>query len=172
MIDKSFESAGYKSTNILKNLGLIAVGIAMLVGVVLLVLLIKFIVKKYPKLQPAYDFISAKLFFNSIIRVALETYLKLAISTMIAIKELKFEDSESKLNSVLSIGTLIFLLACPIFSYSFLRVNKHRLEYFPFKKRVVSLYLNVDTKREGAVLLGTYFILRRLTFALIVVFMV
>lgn len=98
-------------------------------------------------------------------------YLKLSISTMIAIKKIQFTDTESIINSLLSIVTLIFILACPIFSYLFLRKNKHRLGQESFKMRIASLYLNVDLKKERSTLLGTFFILRRLSFALIVVFM-
>ena len=84
-MSQSFKGLGYKSANILKNLGLIAIGLAGLGAIVILVLFFKLLVLKCPKIAPAYNFISAKIFFNSIIRSFLESYLKLSISTFIAL---------------------------------------------------------------------------------------
>ena len=119
-MSKSFKGLGYKSANILKNLGLIAIGLAGLAAIVILVLLFKLLVKKCPKIQPVYNFISAKIFFNSIIRAFLESYLKLSISTFIALKSLTFDNREGIINSSLSIVTTIFVFGFPVFAYLFL----------------------------------------------------
>ena len=84
-MNQSFKGLGYKSANILKNLGLIAIGLGGLAILVSLVLLLKIIAMKNETTAKIYKFISARLFFNSIIRAMLETYLKLAVSTLIAI---------------------------------------------------------------------------------------
>ena len=49
-MSQSFKGLGYKSANILKNLGLIAIGLAGLGVIIILVLLFKLLVRKCPKL--------------------------------------------------------------------------------------------------------------------------
>ena len=119
-MSQSFKGLGYKSANILKNLGLIAIGLAGLGAIIILVLLLKLLVQKCPLIQPAYNFISAKIFFNSILRALLESYMKLSISTFIALKSLTFDDREGIINSSLSIVTTIFVFGFPVFAYLFL----------------------------------------------------
>ena len=119
-MSKSFQGLGYKSANILKNLGFIAIGLVGLGFIIILVMLLKLLVNKYPKIQPVYSFISAKIFFNCIIRAFLESYLKLSISTFIALQSLTFDDREGIFNSSLSIVTTLFVLGFPIFVYLFL----------------------------------------------------
>lgn len=112
----------------MKNLGLIAIGLAFFAAIVILVLIVKILVKRCPKMKSAYDFISAKIFFNSILRALLEAYLKLSISTFIALKSMSFDDKEGIINSMLSIVTTLFIFGFPVFSYLILRKNKGRLE--------------------------------------------
>ena len=67
-MSQSFKSLGYKSANILKNLGLIAIGLGGLALIVSLVILFKIIAMKNETTPKIYKFISARLFFNSIFR--------------------------------------------------------------------------------------------------------
>ena len=90
----NFKSLGYKSANILKNLGLIAVGLAALGIVVVLLVLVKYLANRSALVMKAYKFVSARIFFNSIIRAFLESYLKLCLSSFIAIQSLGVKDRE------------------------------------------------------------------------------
>ena len=49
-MSKSFQGLGYKSANILKNLGFIAIGLVGLGFIIILVMLLKLLVNKYPKI--------------------------------------------------------------------------------------------------------------------------
>lgn len=94
IMDNNFKSLGYKSSNILKNLGLIAVGLAALGIVVVLLVLVKYLANRSALVMKAYKFVSARIFFNSIIRSFLESYLKLSLSSFIAIQSLGVKDRE------------------------------------------------------------------------------
>lgn len=92
--------------------------------------------------------VSRKLFFNSIIRAILESYLKFSISTWISIKKLDFstiDTKEEKINVLMTFVFLTVILAFPPFTYVILHKFKDKLEDEDFKGRFESLYLNVNT---------------------------
>lgn len=119
----SFSGLGYKSANLLKNLGLLAIAIAAIALLVIALLLIKKLVKKNERAERIYNFISSRIFFNMIIRAFLESYLKLAISSFIAIQALSFEDRDQKINSVMSIIMTAIVISAPLAAGLFLILN-------------------------------------------------
>ncbi len=118
--------------------------------------------------------LSRKLFFNSIFRAILESYLKFSISTWISIKKLDFstiDTKEEKINVLMTFIFLTIILAFPPFTYVILHKFKHKLEEEDFKGRFESLYLNVNTKVEKSILMITLFVFRRLLYAAGIVFL-
>ena len=104
-----------------------------------------------------------------ILRTLLEAYLKSSISTFTALLLLSFSDRDSILNSSIALLLLLLILAIPPLIYVFLSKNKHRLQDDNFKLRFFSLYLNVNTRKDNALLMMTLFVTRQLLFALNVV---
>lgn len=66
---------------------------------------------------------------------------------------------------------LIVITAFPIFTYLFLKKVKNRLQNEDFKARFQSLYLNVDTDIDKAILMVTLFVIRRFLFAISIIFL-
>jgi uncharacterized membrane protein len=112
--------------------------------------------------QNIVTFVSRKLFFNSILRAILETYLKFSISTFISIQTLKIDSREDIINSWMTVLFLVGVISFPVFTFFFLRSRRDRLNEEDFKGRFETLYLNVNTGDDTSVLMMTLFIFRRL----------
>ena len=108
---------------------------------------------------------SRKLFFNSILRSFLESYLKFCISTWIAIDNIQIDTKDEIVNTWITVALAIVMVGFPVFTFFFLRAFKPRLEEEDFKGRFESLYLNVDTRSDRPILLISLFVFRRLVFA-------
>lgn len=81
----SFSGLGYKSSNLLKNLGLLAIALALIALLVIVLVLIKKLVKKNERAEKIYNYISSRIFYNFLIRAFIESYLKLSITSFIAL---------------------------------------------------------------------------------------
>ena len=116
--------------------------------------------------------ISRKIFFNSILRGVLETYLRFSIATWLSIKKMdKIDTKEETINATLTIITAIVICSFPPFTYFLLHKNKERLQDEDFKGRFESLYLNVETKIDRSILMMSLFVMRRLLYSLNIVFL-
>ncbi len=82
-----------------------------------------------------WDFMSRKLFFNSILRALLEAYLKFCISTFISVKSMRFDTASDILNCFITFLFVIFVLGFPLFVGLFLRKHKAELQANDFKGR-------------------------------------
>ena len=118
-----------------------------------------------------YKFISARLFFNSIIRSFLEAYLKFSISTMIALDSISFNSKEGIINGSMALGLGLIVSLTPLLVYLFLKKYHKNLQEADFKPRFETLYLNVNTEIHNSILMMTLFIIRRLIFAMNIVFL-
>ena len=117
--------------------------------------------------------LSRKLFFNSIFRAVLESYLKFSISTWISVKKLDFSMVDTKeeiINVVMTFVFLAVIIGFPPLTYFILHKFKHKLDEEDFKGRFESLYLNVNTRIDRSILMITLFVFRRLVFAASIVF--
>lgn len=57
----------------------------MLVIAIIFALILRVLIKIFPKVKTVYEFVNRKLFFNTIIRSLMEAYLKLCLSSFISI---------------------------------------------------------------------------------------
>ncbi len=62
------EAGGIKSSNMLKNLGLVLLGFIGLIAIVVILLLMRMPITKCAPIAKLYNLISNKIFFNSILR--------------------------------------------------------------------------------------------------------
>jgi hypothetical protein len=165
---------GYESSNLMKNLELLFVAIIGLLVIIAFVLLIRLIAKKFESVNKVVTIISRKLFFNSILRALLETYLKFSNSTWISNKKLDFstiDTKEEKINVTMTFVFLAVILIFPDFTYFILYKYKDKLEDEDFKGRFESLYLNVNTQVDKSILMIILFVTRRLIYAAAIVFL-
>jgi hypothetical protein len=65
----------------------------------------------------------------------------------------------------------IFIVVCPIMTYIFLKKNQELLKNDDFKTKYETLYLNLNLDLKDSVLLTTLFVIRRLLFSLVAIFL-
>lgn len=132
----------------IKNMGtFLFLFIALAIAVVLVVLIRK-ILLKYSLTQKLYYIIEGKLFYNSLLRSFLTSYLTLSVSTFIGITNLKFETSGDIVASVMAIVTTLIVIAGPVLSFVFLKINKEKLMSDSYQRKFSSLYLNQRIWKE------------------------
>ena len=83
-----------------------------------------------------------------------------------------FNGSGNAVNSTIGLIIVSFAIVYPAFTLWFLRKNKVDLETLKYKEKFSSLYSSIDTDKKAAILLATLFLLRRLSLALTLVFIV
>ena len=105
----------------------------------------------------------------------MQGYLKFAIATWIAVKAMSDEGFKRGTNKELasSIMTCIFavyIATLPGIVYTFLNKCKEKLSDDKFKEKFESLYLNIAVEIKNSLDLTSLFLLRRLLFSLMVIF--
>ena len=118
--DYATKSLGLGNPNMTVNVCLVVSTVFLLVVcIVAIIILIRFGVRKYPKLKGYLMTLKYMLMFNSILRSLLQTYLQMTINTLLALKLRK--KGENKSNEFVTALTLIVLIAFPIFVFVFLK---------------------------------------------------
>ena len=109
------------NSSVIKNLGTIILGtVGMVIAMIFTAILIKF--SKNPTIKKITDALKNKLFYNSILRTAVQSYLKLSIIAFASL-------DSSKDHTTLATG-LVFLYLTMfflIFAHFFLRKNLSKL---------------------------------------------
>mmetsp|Transcript_25587 Transcript_25587/g.19359 ORF Transcript_25587/g.19359 Transcript_25587/m.19359 type:complete len:144 (+) Transcript_25587:117-548(+) len=133
-----------KTVNIVKNMGFVSVFLFLLVLFILVLLLYKLATLRCKPviLEKAYNFISNKLFFNTILRSILQSYLLLSVSTFLNMKVMYLEGWLSLVNLIFTVfgGMLVFFY--PLCSFFFLEMQKDDLLTPSMKSSFASLYLD------------------------------
>lgn len=94
----------------------------------------------------------------------------MTISCFISLKSLDFDDEDGKINSTLAILFSIFLFSFPLYSTIFAILYKQKLSDKNIWRKFESFFLNIDLKKKYSNLTTPIFLLRRLTFAITVIF--
>lgn len=156
---------GYKSTNLLSNMGTFFIALAFILGLVVLIIIMRFMIKKFERVRKVYEWLNKKLFFNLFLRTVMEGYLNFCISAFLAISKLSFDTADQIIDSIIGLLMLLLISVFPIFTLAFLYYNRLKLENPDFKVRWDSLYDSVVVEKNYAILLCTFFVLRRLIYA-------
>ena len=106
--------------------------------------------------------------YNSVIRGLLEAYFLMSIAAVYQLSNSDFDKEGGKMNFILGLVALIYLVAFPIISLRYLLKNRDKLETPAIRLRYGSLYQNVDPSRPVALRFTMYFCVRRLAFALLI----
>lgn len=112
-----------------------------------------------------------KLFFNSILRVGIQSYLRFSLLSFASMATISFDDKNTSINSVIGILMLTFVIAYPLFVWKFLSKNKLTLSNPAKRQRFDSLYQNLDVYTNTSLLLMPFFLFRRLLIGVIVTFL-
>ncbi|TNV86587.1 hypothetical protein FGO68_gene16816 [Halteria grandinella] len=121
-----------------------------------------------------YDLLQYRIFFNSILRSMIQSYLKLSVATFLALTVITFNSSQETANSMLSLLVFLVLLGFPPFTIIFLSKNLLAMREETFQKRFSSIFLNLDIYGSlqflsSASKMVFLYLLRRLVMALTIV---
>ncbi len=152
------------NTSVVKNLGTIILGsVGVVIAMILTVILTKFSHK--PLVKKISDLLREKLFYNSLLRTFVQSYLKFSILAFASLDNYKDKTT---------LGTGIFFMFFSIFffifAHMFLKRNRSNLGQPTFSQRFSSLYLNIDTENPHSYYLTTLFLGRRFILGIILSF--
>ncbi len=130
------------------------------------------------KLKNKYQFISIitdtllkKLFYNSLLRYAIQSYIKYCEASFNSFMDINFDTPERTMNLPIAILGLLFVLGFPVFTFYFMRTkvaaNKGNRD---FLDRYNSLFFTLNTLAPLALYQTTMFLVRRLLLVAAVVF--
>ena len=148
-------------------LGIIAVGC-----VIALLYLCK--VKVLPRccscFQKLVNLVMAKLMFNSLLRALLQTFLQTCLSSWFSLQQTDLTTSAGQVDFGIALVTITASIGFIIFTYKFLHRKKDNLREPTFKAKYDSLYQNLEYYKKAALANTSFFLLRRLLFAAVIVF--
>ena len=114
--------------------------------------------------------ISDALFFGVYIRFILEAFLELSIVSFMRFRNFKFDTSSDYFNSTLSMMLMTLLSFFLFASFITLGFKVHIVGSSAFQRRMGELTLGLRLKDPKALLYPSFFMLRRLLFAAVLVY--
>ena len=120
--------------------------------------------------QKLVNLVMAKLMFNSLLRALMQTYLQTCLSSWFSLQQTSFATSAGKVDFGLALVMIIACIGFIIFAYKFLHRKKDALREPTTKAKYDSLYQNLEYYKKKALSNTSYFLLRRLLFAAVIVF--
>lgn len=112
------------------------------------------------------------IYWNLYLRVMFEVFLECGIASMIRMKTLSFKTISASFHSYFAIGMLATLLLFLLSISLFLATNKIDIRSSKFQKRYGELTSNLSHRYKDAQLSPIFFLLRRLIFSSIVVYLI
>ena len=157
--------------NVLENMGvMVLILLIMLVVVAVVVFLIK-TCKKGSCCHRNADKLKKKLFWNSFLRYVLQSYLKTSLATLGAVALISFKSNGVSANDIVTILLVIVLGSMPIIFSCVVERNKVALPRRTMKAKIGSLYLGIRTTSWYQRAYSTVFLLRRMWYAVLTVWM-
>ena len=111
--------------------------------------------------------IRQRIFWNTFIRYALQSELKLLISACSVLALERSKVIPDRMNMIFPSIMLLALLSCPFIFYRAMMKNRDNLDVPSVKARIGTLYLGLRADREYVISYSLVFILRRVVFVLI-----
>ena len=114
--------------------------------------------------------ISDALFFGVYIRFILEAFLELSIVSFMRFRNFRFDTSSDSFNSTLSMMLMALLSFSLLASFITLGFKMRIVGSSAFQRRMGELTLGLSLKSPKALLYPSFFMLRRLLYAVILVY--
>ena len=170
VLSANFEEFELDSTDVLTNLQMISLVILALLVLPLLILLALACLYKSSRGFRVIKRISDALFFSVYIRFVLEAFLELSIVSLMRFRNFQFDTSSDAFNSTLSM-LLITLLSVFLFAtFITLWCKRRMVGSSAFQRRMGELTLGLRLKNSKALLYPSLFMLRRLLYAVVLVY--
>ena len=170
VLSANFEEFELDSTDVLKNLQMISLAILALLVLPLLLLLTCACLYKSSRGMRVIKRISDVLFFGVYIRCTLEAFLELSIVSFMRFRNFKFDTSNDSFNSTLSLLLMTLLSFFLLATFVTLGFKMRIVGSSAFQKRMGELTLGLRLKNSRALLYPTFFMLRRLLYAAVLVY--
>jgi hypothetical protein len=117
------------------------------------------------------DALMKKLFFNSLLRYAIQSYMKYCEACFSSFQDIGFDSAERTVNLPVALVALLFVVGYPAFTFYFMRnkvpANKGNAD---FVARYSSLFFTLKIEAYLAIYQTTMFLVRRLLLVAAVVF--
>ena len=131
--------------SVLANMGVnLVFGVILLALIVLVVVLVR-TSKPGSCINNLFVKVKSKLFWNSVIRFILQSYLKTSIGCMMAVSAVSFGASAATVSSILAILFAVVLAVIPVYFLWFLHKRRKTLQQDDVKQRFESLYQGIRT---------------------------
>jgi len=170
-----FAENGYGSHSIIRNMGILALAAIFFVLIGLVLIVAVFFIKDFmwrtKQRRDVLRWFWFSFFWSVPIRYVMQIYLSLSISALINFQVQTWGPWEDTLNSW---GNILMLFGLGLFCFWVFYVvtkNYGKLEKPMFNRRFGTLYFNVNINHEFNILITCVFCLRRIIYALIIVFL-
>ena len=170
VLSANFEEFELDSTDVLKNLQMFSLVILALLVLPLLLLLAWACLYKSSRGMRVIKRISDALFFSVYIRFVLEAFLELSIVSLMRFRNFQFDTSSGAFNSTLSMVLMALLSVFLLATFMTLGFKGHIVGSSEFQRRMGELTLGLRLKNSKALLYPSLFMLRRLLYAVVLVY--
>ena len=168
-LTENFVDFGFDSTTPMMNLELIFIILLILLVYPLFQLLLIGIFCRSSKCEKIIARVNKTMFFNTYLRIGMETYLELAVVVLLRFRHLLFSTYSEIIHSSIAIILMLIVVALPVFILIFTQLKFAELESPKLKSMCGDLYLGIKTKERTAILYPFKFLLRRILYALVLV---
>jgi len=157
---------GYDSSKAMPSLN------SMLLQVIafLVLLGLMFLTNLFKRNNIIYRFLKRTLIYSMLIRMILESYLKMCICSLISMQSLDWNKPIEFANSIITL-LLLLLYIMPVALFLFLFKNRRRLFDEEFYAKYGSFYSDINTQKSVAVYYHVIFLFRRLMVASSIIFL-
>ena len=162
----------YASTDPIKNLKQIFLLMILILTFPLFIKLAELICFRSQAVRDTIErFKNKYIYWNMYLRFTLEFYLEIAISACITVRRFRYETGTEFVLTAYAMSLLMILTIATVGSATFIRTEYQRLDDDGKKENFDSLYLGLKSDKMKALLYPSVYMVRRLIFALVIVFL-
>ena len=167
IISENFKDFELDSTSVIRNLQVVFVFLMVLMMIPVILIMLFGIFHCSTRCKKWLHKAAQSLFWNTYIRFWLESYLEFSIASLIRLRKFNFESWNDIFNSVFATTLLITLVFLLVGSVPLLHCKPLRKE--PASPRYSELTLGLRTHKRCILFSPTFFMMRRLFYAYILV---
>ena len=190
MLNQTLLSNGYESINLRENMILPVMWVILIIFIALCGAILHRLLIKYNVIQRIWKYVKQNLFWNSFIRPGLESYTEIIMALAIRLLAFNLVTASDGISSIIAVVLFITAMIAPIITYFFLykmyrkpmndRLDKQltmsqssitHVSYMKskeFNDKFGSLTLNLNVRKQGALLYNVIFMLRRIAILFII----
>ena len=168
-LTENFVEFGFDSTTPMMNLELIFIIYLILLAFPLVPLLLKALFFWCETCKKVIARINKTMYFNTYLRIGMETYLELAVVVLLRFRHLLFTSYSEIVHSSIAIFLMLIVVALPIFPLVFTQLKFASLTSARIKSMCGDMYLGLKVTERTAILYPFIFLLSRILYALMLV---